>query len=636
MKQRFDFLVLTLFLLTLCCLTFTTLTAIDLGWHLKTGLWILQNKQIPHYDFYSSIANGQPWIDLHWGFQILVYTIARLGGLLGLNIFKLFVLMIVYLLLYKIAGRGKPLLTAFVFLGMLLVSQERYQIRPEILSFAFMTLYLHLLETESKYLWSLPIFQTMWTNVEGLFMIGPGLAGIYWLGQIFEKKSSKKFFLVMLSTVLACFVNPYGWKGFIFPLTLFKEISLKNSMPSLFIGEFFPPYSALAQSASNIFFFILLTIVLIFCIVRIKKLRPAHILLALAFSILGLMAQRNTALFALIVPLILLKNFEIHSFRYISQARIMGTIVFIFCCIYLSFSAFSNSLFVKDRRLERFGLGVAPEIYPLKALQYLAQKPADGTLFNTMDLGPAIIFSGWPDLKPFIDTRLEVYTPEQLHEYKSFMSGEIPLDEFIQKYNISSFLLDHIQKNSLQMIGRLNNHPHWKLSYADEICVIFRKKENDLTPLTYIQPEEIPEKSVYQILREFIPFFPEETVFPYQNIYMGRLFLGLKEWEAARQQYEKVTVVFPAWTESWINLAFLEEKNGNIPQAIEYLEKAIEYDSQSYQAQFNIGNLYLKTEQYSKAVTALRKAVALQSTPQARHNLSIAEKFDEISKIQSK
>lgn len=602
---------------------------------MKTGQWILENKQIPSHDFYSSLAGNQVWIDLHWIFQVLIYGLAQAGGLLGLNIFKLAVLIFIYVLFYRLTGRDKPLLTLFAFLGMLLISQERYQVRPEILSFAFMTIYLCMLETDSKYLWSLPFLQILWTNVEGLFMIGPALAGIYGLGQFLEKKPAKKYFLLTLCTFLVCFINPYGWKGVFFPFILLKEISLKNSMPSLFIGEFFPPYSPLARSLSNAFFFILLLAVALLLLIRIKKMRPVHVLLAMVFSALGLMAQRNTALFALIIPVVLLKNISIPSFKGISYVRFLSSFIFMFSCFYLCLGTVSNKYFIENRRLERFGLGVAPEIYPLKAIEYIAQKPSEGILFNTMDFGPAVILAGWPDVKPFIDTRLEVYTHAQLQEYKAFMAGEIPLDEFTQKNNIGIFLLDHIQKNSLQMITKLHRHPEWDLAYSDAVCVLFKKKTSEsLTP--YMAPEEPIKQSFYQSIREFFPCFPEEIIFPYQNIYKARLFLALDEFAAAEMEYQKVTEIYPQWTESWINLAFLEEKKGGMEKAIAYLKKALKYDSRSYQAYFNIGNLYLKTKQYSKAAEFLRKASSIQATPQVRHNLSIAEKFEEIHKIQNK
>ncbi|MDP3981697.1 MAG: tetratricopeptide repeat protein, partial [Chlamydiota bacterium] len=81
------------------------------------------------------------------------------------------------------------------------------------------------------------------------------------------------------------------------------------------------------------------------------------------------------------------------------------------------------------------------------------------------------------------------------------------------------------------------------------------------------------------------------------------------------------------------NLAYVEELLDNPKMAIIYLEKALLLDSHAYNAQYNIGILYIKSNQPEKALDHLKTAITIRDTPEARHNYFLAK--DQI-KIQSK
>src|SRR5262245_4210293 len=68
-----------LLLWTCLCLCFP-LYDTDFWWHLKTGEWILQEGTVPQVDLYTFTEVGTEWIDLHWGFQLFITLLYRLGG----------------------------------------------------------------------------------------------------------------------------------------------------------------------------------------------------------------------------------------------------------------------------------------------------------------------------------------------------------------------------------------------------------------------------------------------------------------------------------------------------------------------------------------------------------------------------
>src|SRR5690349_20348483 len=52
----------------------------DFWWHLRTGELIFARGEVPSVDMYTFMDSERPWIDLHWGFQLLIAGLYHLGG----------------------------------------------------------------------------------------------------------------------------------------------------------------------------------------------------------------------------------------------------------------------------------------------------------------------------------------------------------------------------------------------------------------------------------------------------------------------------------------------------------------------------------------------------------------------------
>lgn len=492
-------------------------------------------------------------------------------------------------------------------------------------------------------------------------MIGPGLVGIYLTGQILERKRPWKLVLIFILTLSASFINPYGVQGFLFPFTLLKEIAFKGENPFQLIGEFYSPLSELVIQRSAItFFYVLFGLGLAICILNIRRISRAHLILFVVFSILAFLAQRNIALFAFVAPFIILRNLKMPLNMSKSEAPfvqkkneedskkslmtlakfslpfLIKLTAYSFISLTLIFLSISNRLYIKDLRLERFGIGIAPEFFPQKAVNFLLKQKTEGKMFNSMDFGPALIYLGWPHLRPFVDTRVEVYGPERLGEYLSFLKDSSFRQTLIQKYDVQTIFLDHLKKDSLHLITKLSQDPEWSLAYFDEIAVVFLKNSEREIKTIDGRNQISQSPSIYAHFKKWLPWLPEEVLIPYNSIYMGRLFLALSNESEAKREYSKVLATLPRWTEAWINLAYLEEKNENFLEAIRYLEEALKNESDSYQARFNLGNLYFKLKRYPEAVQEFQKALKTRSTPQARHNLSTTQKYLKVDNVEEK
>src|SRR4051794_14582334 len=55
----------------------------DIGWHIRTGEYILDHHQVPHQDLYSFSKPGAPWYAWEWLSDVLAALLFRSAGLEG-------------------------------------------------------------------------------------------------------------------------------------------------------------------------------------------------------------------------------------------------------------------------------------------------------------------------------------------------------------------------------------------------------------------------------------------------------------------------------------------------------------------------------------------------------------------------
>ncbi|MFT6714928.1 MAG: hypothetical protein ACJAVJ_002220, partial [Planctomycetota bacterium] len=60
----------------------------DLWWHVRTGVWILENGQLPTTDPFSHTAGDKPWILQEYGSQVAFGWLHSLGGFGLLKVFS--------------------------------------------------------------------------------------------------------------------------------------------------------------------------------------------------------------------------------------------------------------------------------------------------------------------------------------------------------------------------------------------------------------------------------------------------------------------------------------------------------------------------------------------------------------------
>jgi hypothetical protein len=142
----------------------------DLWWHIKVGQNIVTSHHWPTSDPFSYTVAGNPWMAYEWLGDVAIGTVARVGGLLGLDVFLFVWASIVMLVLYGYttlrSGNSKA---GFVVSGLLCsMAFATFNLRPQMLAYLFLILTLIALERfrqgKQRAIWFLPPMFALWIN----------------------------------------------------------------------------------------------------------------------------------------------------------------------------------------------------------------------------------------------------------------------------------------------------------------------------------------------------------------------------------------------------------------------------------------------------------------------------------------
>jgi hypothetical protein len=81
------------------------LTDPDTYWHIATGRWMLGARAFPRHDIFSQTAAGQPWVNMEWLAQIILFWTYDWFGWGGLVLLCGLVIALTFALLYALIAR---------------------------------------------------------------------------------------------------------------------------------------------------------------------------------------------------------------------------------------------------------------------------------------------------------------------------------------------------------------------------------------------------------------------------------------------------------------------------------------------------------------------------------------------------
>src|SRR5262245_23426070 len=177
-----DGLLLGLLVLTAFLLGCLEMGDSDIWWHLRGGQWILEHGRVPHLDPFTFGSADKVWIDIHWGYEVVLALAHRAGGVADVVLLAASAGSAAVLAALTARRRAWPVVAVVLCcLPALVLLSFRLDPRPEILSLLCLGCYLGVLsrvDDRPALVWLLPLVQLLWVNVQGLFILGPFLVGL--------------------------------------------------------------------------------------------------------------------------------------------------------------------------------------------------------------------------------------------------------------------------------------------------------------------------------------------------------------------------------------------------------------------------------------------------------------------------
>ncbi len=501
----------------------------DLGWHLKVGQEILENKDVPHLEHFDFSIYGQRWVDHEWLINLISYFVFNNYGYISLNVFFALIIVSLFLLLTVFTknfflknNQGNFAIFFWQILGVLAIAPH-IGVRMQELTLLFLSLELIIIHLYNKnknfkiLFFLIPLIY-FWSCAHGGFLIGIFLLFFFIFIKIienflikfsffsflktkhlFKKKNIFPFLIFSLLSFFSTLFTPYG-------LELYSFLSgYTNSFYLTHISEWLPAWYYPTNYIQLFYNALAITLValLLYSIIKHKekyKIDLWQISLFFLFFLLGLKARRHFPLFFVAsFPFLVqisayqfklppkFKNFLNHNFLIKTYLQ---TILFL-CLIYLGLQInwtnqpFKNEKFCQD--------------YPCRAIEFLQNHPEyyNYKMYNDYNFGGFMIWT-YPQGKLFIDGRLPQYEfanhslMEEYYEFNKDEQAEKKLDQykidlvFLKKYlepkfsnfdkAFPGFKQEEYKENLKEY---LKNAKNWKMVYDDNISSIYVREKNN-------------------------------------------------------------------------------------------------------------------------------------------------------------
>jgi hypothetical protein len=451
----------------------------DIWWHLRTGLWILQNHSIPHQGLFSQFPE-KTWVASNWGFDALAAFVYKLIGLRAipsiLMAFKLGLAAITFLLAYIGQKRFWPavLLSAaaqYVVVGL--------QPLPILFSILFFGIELVLLlqsrrSGDVRPLFWLPLLFACWANLHEEFVLGILLLGIFIVVGATEQllhnvgingvgrpsvPVSKSLAVAAISCA-ATLLTPYTFRLFptIMP-TLYSPAGIE-SFAEMMSMEFRRPQN-----------FVLLILVMgAFFVLGRERSRDLFKLSVLCiFAMLSFRFQRDA--WCVVLPSIaVLADWQSHHQVDVQSHRrprdwrrgipiLATTIVIAFSVAILRMP--SNSELEKSTQ----------QVFPLNACDYIRTNHLPGPIFNSYSWGGYLTFF-LPEYPVAIDGRLSFYGDEANETYFKVTAGTSRLEDDPSFVGARTILIERNSGMATALTSLPQLREQFHVAYKDDLAIV--------------------------------------------------------------------------------------------------------------------------------------------------------------------
>ena len=448
----------------------TPLFAIDLTYHLRAGDIMLDTHSVLRTDVFSAAAYGRPWLNQQWLAQIVLATAFRLGGWFGLVALRALlvalVLTFVFLACRAVGATTKRAALLTLASGVLLPAG--FMLRPQLLGmlcFAVTAWLVARRRTHPAGVWIVIPVTVLWANLHGSFFMAPVLLGLGWVEDRWVRgRGAPTLLLAGLGCVLATAVNPYGFRVWSYAAGLATNPVVRRT-----IEEWQSPS---IQTYTGAAFFLSIVAVAALLIAKVRRPVPWGSLLPLGvFLVIALGAIRGVYWWAIVAPIVLAGVLpdgpaptERRDPAGPQNAAIVAVLALAIVGILLPWSRYTGRAMPQGGRLAFAPMGITRELHE-------TLRPGE-LVFNAQQWGSWLEFE-FPRNPVMADSLIEVAPQSVWWKYYAVSAGAEGWQATLDSWHVDVAVLARDQQRDL--IPKMHADPGWRLVYADDEGLIFRR-----------------------------------------------------------------------------------------------------------------------------------------------------------------
>ncbi|HUO04990.1 MAG TPA: hypothetical protein VMU16_07305 [Candidatus Binataceae bacterium] len=467
----------------------------DLWGHVRFGQEILKSGGVVRYDPYSYSAPHHLWLNHEWLAEAIMASFYNWLGVFGLESLKLVCVAVTIVFIAAAeAETGAPvLIQGGVLIASALMLTLEMQYRPQMFSFALLSVLLYLLARDNfrrpVRLWLAVPILALWANLHGGFIVGVGALWIYSTISGARDISSGRgtaralrLGAISIAATAATLATPYGsgtWTA--------VAHALSNPYTPMFVRDWYPLLTTIQFNLRQNWLVVLYcagAIMLVIALSLSFVLAPSRddlpmIAIATMMSAAAFIAVRNISIAVIAIAAPLANHLSLAASRWrgairrspppIATARHPLSAISTVLAIILFWHSglFASSI-------------LAPDPYPIGACEFIQGQHLKGNILAKFSWGEYIIWRLAPESKIFIDGRYDtVYPPGVVADYANFIfnlsGGNAPLTNYptdfvlVSPYSPARKLMD--------------SRSDWQLIYSDPASRLYARANSSAAHL---------------------------------------------------------------------------------------------------------------------------------------------------------
>jgi hypothetical protein len=455
----------------------------DVGWHIRTGDYILNTHQIPAKDLFSFSRPDETWFAWEWLADVIFSLLHRALGLKGVVLFAGVVIPLsMTILLFHMVQRG-----ANIFVGLAVVmlavggSSVHFLARPHILTLLLLVISLLIIDRDrlrnSRLVWMLIPLTALWTNLHGGFVSIIACTGLISVGSVLSRRwrDSLRYGLLAAGMLLASLVNPYGYHLHQHVFQYLRADWIRNM-----VDEFQSP----SFRNENMFQFeILLFAGLIVTASYARRRRWPEVLMILFWAHMALGSLRHIPIYSIAAgPWIASEitrwwNQIVAAKPKYSVWTILDTIAGDLrrnCLRFSPWIAVPVILLVLIDQPVRWPLDFPKEKFPVALAARNRNLLSESRVFTSDQWADYLIYHNYPKQKVFFDGRSDFYGEKIAGDYVHLAGGRLGWEKIFDFYKFDVVLAP----SGWALASLLVRDRDWELVEKTEEAILFRKRNS--------------------------------------------------------------------------------------------------------------------------------------------------------------